>query len=120
MGTKFGLIVGAGLGYFFGTRAGRERYEQIKRSAARLRQSPVVSKPMDSASEKLADAVRRGGEAATDKVVGIVKERVFGQSTPRAEYVDVDVVEVDDYQPQSASGGPGTEPAEAASPGSHR
>lgn len=115
MGTKFGLIVGAGLGYFFGTRAGRERYEQIKRSAARLRQSPVVSKPMDSASEKIADAVRRGGEAATDKVVGIVKERVFGQSTPRAEYVDVDVVEVDDFEPQPVPGAPGTASAGAAS-----
>lgn len=101
MGNKFGFIVGAGLGYVLGTKAGRERYEQIRKSAAKLRQSPVVSKPMDSASEKISDAVRRGGEAATDKVVGIVKERVFGQRPENAEYVDVDVVEVYDTEPET-------------------
>lgn len=101
MGNKFGFIVGAGLGYVLGTKAGRERYEQIRKSAAKLRQSPVVSKPMDSASEKISDAVRRGGEAATDKVVGIVKERVFGQRPDNAEYVDVDVVEVYDTEPEA-------------------
>lgn len=97
MGTKFGILVGAGIGYVLGTRAGRERYEQLKRSASKIRQSPAVSKPMDSASEKISEALRRGGEAATDKVVGVVKERVFGHSEPKSEYVDVTVVEVDDY-----------------------
>lgn len=101
MGTKFGILVGAGLGYVLGSRAGRERYEQIKRSASKLRQSPVVAKPMDSASEKIAEAVRKGGEAATDKVVGIVKERVFGQPQQKQEYVDVTVVEVDDYDAET-------------------
>lgn len=97
MGTKFGLMIGAGIGYVLGTRAGRERYEKIKSSAAKLRQSPVVAKPMDSASDKIADAMRRGGEAATDKVVGLVKERIFGQTpSKRTEYVDVDVIEIDE------------------------
>lgn len=97
MGTKFGLVVGAGLGYVLGTRAGRERYEQIKKSATKIRHSSVLSQPMDSASDKIADAVRRGGEAATDKVVGVVKERVFGQPPSNEEYIDVTVVEVEDY-----------------------
>ncbi|MDO5049803.1 MAG: YtxH domain-containing protein [Actinomycetaceae bacterium] len=97
MGTKFGLLVGAGLGYVLGTRAGRERYEQIKRQASKIRQSPAVSKPMDSASEKLSEAVRRGGEAATDKMVGVIKERMFGQPQRSEEFVDITVVEVDEY-----------------------
>ena len=29
MGTKFGLVVGAAAGYFFGSKAGRDRHEQI-------------------------------------------------------------------------------------------
>ncbi|MEE8602195.1 YtxH domain-containing protein [Euzebya tangerina] len=29
MGTKFGLLIGGALGYFFGTKAGRERHQQI-------------------------------------------------------------------------------------------
>ncbi len=96
MGTKFGLVVGAGIGYIFGTRAGRERYEQIKTAASKLRQSSFVSQPMDAASQRISDAVRRGGEAATDKVVGIIKERVFGTPTTHPRYVDVEVVEIDD------------------------
>ncbi|MDO5720405.1 MAG: YtxH domain-containing protein [Actinomycetaceae bacterium] len=106
MGNKFGFIVGAGLGYVLGTKAGRERYEQIRQSAAKLRQSPVVAKPMNSASDKISEAVRRGGEAATDKVVGIVKERVFGQRPDDTEYVDVDVVEVYDTEAETTPGQP--------------
>lgn len=95
MGTKFGLIVGAGIGYVLGTRAGRERYETIKARASKIRQSPALAERMDQASEKIAEALNKGGAAATDKVVGIVKEKVFGQ--PRDEYVDVTVVEVDEF-----------------------
>lgn len=98
MGTKFGLFVGAGLGYVLGTRAGRERYEQIRSLAARIRRNQVVSKPLDAAADRVSNAVRRGGEAATDKVVEIVKERLFGQQTQRVEYVDAEIVELD-YPP---------------------
>lgn len=112
MGTKFGLILGAGVGYVFGTRAGRERYEKIKSGASKLRQSPVVAKPMDSASDKIAEAMRRGGEAATDKVVGIVKERVFGQTpNKRAEYVDVDVIEIHEDAPATNATQAGEKPS---------
>ena len=39
---KIGLVVGLGVGYVLGTRAGRERYEQIKRGAeARWKTEPV-------------------------------------------------------------------------------
>ena len=94
MGAKFGFIVGAGLGSVLGTRAGRERYEKIKMQASRIRQSPLVAERMDQASEKVSEALKKGGAAATDKLVGVVKERVFGE--PRDQYVDVTVVEVDD------------------------
>ncbi|MDO4260260.1 MAG: YtxH domain-containing protein [Actinomycetaceae bacterium] len=78
MGTKFGLILGLGIGYVLGTRAGREQYERIRAGASRLRQVPVVAKPLDRAGEKLSDVVRAQGEAVTDKVAEAVKERLFG------------------------------------------
>ncbi|MCS4485094.1 YtxH domain-containing protein [Gleimia sp. 6138-11-ORH1] len=95
MGTKFGLFVGAGLGYVLGTRAGKERYEQLRTWATKIRQNKLVSKPLDAAAEKVSDAVRKGGEAATDKVVSLVKEQLFGQSQTRVEYVEAEVVEVE-------------------------
>ncbi len=36
MRGKVGLVIGLGIGYVIGTRAGRERYEQIKEQAAKV------------------------------------------------------------------------------------
>lgn len=38
----FRLLMGAAIGYVLGSRAGRERYEQIKRSAVRAADHPAV------------------------------------------------------------------------------
>ena len=84
MGTKTGIILGLGIGYVLGTRAGRERYESIRSAATRIRSTPMVS-----------DAVRVQGERVTDRVADVVKERLFGGSPSRGEYVDVEV-EVED------------------------
>ncbi|HET9202660.1 MAG TPA: YtxH domain-containing protein [Acidimicrobiia bacterium] len=47
MRFKTGLVMGAALGYVLGARAGRERYEQIKRAAAEARRHPAVSQLVD-------------------------------------------------------------------------
>jgi hypothetical protein len=36
------LLIGAAVGYVLGSRAGRERYEQIKRWSAKLADHPAV------------------------------------------------------------------------------
>lgn len=89
MGTKFGLLVGLGAGYVFGTRAGREQYERIRAAASKVRRFPVVAKPLDSAGEKVSDMVRAQGERVTDKVADAVKERLFGApAAPREVALD--------------------------------
>ena len=104
MGTKIGVVLGLGLGYVLGSRAGRERFEQIRSTASRVRRMPLVARPLDNAGQKVSDAVRAGGERVTDKVADAVKERLFGGggSTRDAEYVDIKVEETDD--PWSAGG----------------
>lgn len=47
MRFRAGLVAGVALGYVLGTRAGRERYEQIKRAAAEARKHPAVSQLVD-------------------------------------------------------------------------
>lgn len=42
MKGKIGLVVGIGIGYVLGTRAGRERYEQIKEAAGKVWNLPQV------------------------------------------------------------------------------
>lgn len=49
MKGKILLVVGIGVGYVLGARAGRERYEDIKRAAGRLWNDPRVQRQFDEA-----------------------------------------------------------------------
>jgi hypothetical protein len=44
MRFRLGLVVGFGAGYYLGARAGRGRYEQIRSTVARIRDSRVTEK----------------------------------------------------------------------------
>lgn len=68
MFSKTSLLVGFAAGYVLGSRAGRERYEQIKAGATKVAQNPKVQAAADQAK----DAV--GQQAAT--VVDAAKEKV--------------------------------------------
>ena len=98
MGMKIGIVLGFGVGYVLGARAGRERYEQIRATAARLRRTPVVARPLDAAGQRVSDIVRAGGEHVTDKVADAVKDRLFGGASRSAQSesspVDVGQAEV--------------------------
>jgi hypothetical protein len=41
---KLGALLGFGIGYVLGAKAGRERYEQIQRSFEQMKSSPVLEK----------------------------------------------------------------------------
>ncbi len=47
MRFKTGLVVGGVMGYVLGARAGRQRYEQIKKAASIARTHPAVSQLAD-------------------------------------------------------------------------
>jgi hypothetical protein len=48
MRGKIMFIFGLAVGYLFGTRAGRERYEQIKAGAEKVWQDPRVQRQVDT------------------------------------------------------------------------
>jgi hypothetical protein len=60
MRFRTGLIVGLAVGYYYGTRAGRERYEQIEQWLDRLRSTDAFQ----DARTKLSDGLREGTTAA--------------------------------------------------------
>lgn len=49
------LLVGAAIGYVLGSRAGRERYEQIKRWASKLADHPAVQGAAGVVRAKIGD-----------------------------------------------------------------
>lgn len=72
---KLMLLVAGGVGYVLGTRAGRERYEQIKKAATRVKEDPRVQEKAhqaaDLAKDKaplVKDKVASAAGTAADKV----------------------------------------------------
>lgn len=79
MRYRLTFIAGLAIGYVFGTRAGRERYEQLRKNARRVAQNPTVRNSVESVSLS-------GREAATkafDKVSAKVGDRLPGPVSDR-------------------------------------
>jgi hypothetical protein len=77
MKGKILLLTGLAVGYVLGTRAGRERYDEIKDAATKLWNDPRVQKPVKQAEEFVKDTapevvefVSDGVKTVTDKVTG--------------------------------------------------
>ncbi|OLZ66538.1 hypothetical protein AV521_26935 [Streptomyces sp. IMTB 2501] len=52
MRYRLTFVAGLALGYVLGTRAGRERYEQMKKAARRIAQNPAVRNTAESAAQQ--------------------------------------------------------------------
>jgi len=66
MRGKAALVLGLGVGYVLGTRDGRERYEQIKQQAARLRDDPRVEEKTAQAQAAVKEKAPQAKQAVSD------------------------------------------------------
>lgn len=57
MRFRLGLLIGMALGYYLGTKAGRQRYDQINRALRRLKRSDAFETATDKAKTTLEDGV---------------------------------------------------------------
>lgn len=84
MKTKAAFIVGAGIGYVLGTRAGRRQFESIKTHARDLWNNETVQSTVTNLQDKatevakeqgsaLKDVAKEQGSALKDKVTDAVK-----------------------------------------------
>lgn len=80
---KLNFIAGLALGYVLGTRAGRERYEQLRKAARDVSQTPAVQTATRNAKQAAGSAA---GKAA-DAVVGKVGDRLPPSVTERVPYL---------------------------------
>ena len=83
MKGKILLLVGLGVGYVLGTRAGRERYEQIKDAASKLWNDPRVQKRVDQAEDFMKDKAPDVAEFLADGAKTVVS-KVSGSKPPAA------------------------------------
>ena len=70
---KASFVLGAGVGYVLGARAGKERYEQIRRGASSFWSNPKVQKTVDDLEGKAATGAKAGGSQLQDKVTSAAR-----------------------------------------------
>jgi len=90
MAFKAGFVVGFGAGYVLGSRAGRQRYEQIRRAFGNVSSSPVVQRAVERTTEAAGEQGKRAlsvVQEQVEKAGGAVKERLTknGASSGNAE-----------------------------------
>ena len=85
MRCKILFVFGLAAGYVLGTRAGRERYEQIKAGAEKVWQDPRVQKQVSTVEEFVKDRAPDLAEKATSaakKVASTVRNSGEQKPTP--------------------------------------
>ncbi|MEU5974134.1 YtxH domain-containing protein [Streptomyces sp. NPDC047315] len=76
MRYKLTFVVGLAIGYVIGTRAGRERYEQMKKSVREFSQNPAVRNAAEAAAHNGRQVAGRAFHVVSDKVGEHVPESV--------------------------------------------
>jgi hypothetical protein len=74
MKGKLGIAVGLAAGYVLGTRAGRERYQQLTASAKRLADDPSLARLQEELNGLFGSGAQSGGQPAGSS--GTTVERV--------------------------------------------
>jgi hypothetical protein len=73
MKTRLAFVVGAGVGYVLGTRAGRGQFEKIKTMAKDVWQDPRVQQQVTEFEGAASRFAKEQGTALKDKAVDAVK-----------------------------------------------
>ena len=83
MGFKTGMIVGFGVGYVLGTKAGRERYEELKASWDQFTGNPSVQR-MVSKGREVVETGTQKGIRAVENAGDEVKDRLEETGTKKS------------------------------------
>ena len=79
------FIAGAALGYVLGTKAGRERYEQIKRASRRIADHPTVQQAAGVVRAQAGELADTAKEKVGGRLPDTLGERIPGLRKPTAE-----------------------------------
>ncbi|MEU9097100.1 YtxH domain-containing protein [Streptomyces sp. NPDC048361] len=79
MRYRLTFVAGLALGYVLGTKAGRERYEQLKKSARQVAQNPAVRNTAESAAQTSREVAGKAFHAVSEKVGDKVPASVSGR-----------------------------------------
>ncbi|HEY3505003.1 MAG TPA: hypothetical protein VGN37_19735 [Actinocatenispora sp.] len=84
MRAKWVFLAGLGVGYVLGSRAGRERYEQIVAAARRVKDNPTLQEAAGVVQAQAGRLATTGKDALGDRIADTklgqtrIAERLFG------------------------------------------
>ena len=79
------FIAGFAAGFIAGARAGRERYEQIKKAGRKVAENPVVRKTAQAAGQQAVRLGRAAGGKAATRVPRLTETAKTGASKVRGQ-----------------------------------
>ena len=95
MRRRFTFLAGLAVGFVAGTRAGRERYEQMVKFSRKVIENPTVQQASRTAGTKVAELSRAAGQKAAERMPKLaqtakssaskVRERIPGRNSGDAD-----------------------------------
>lgn len=107
MKGKLAFVVGTGVGYLLGTRAGRQQFEKIKTWATDTWHDPRVQGYVQDAEQAATEFAKTQGVALKDKAVATAKATFSGGSSDASDEAstwdrtDGPLVDADDANPET-------------------
>lgn len=84
MKGKILFVAGLGLGYVLGTRAGREKYEELRSAALKVWNDPRVQKQVDAVEDFVKDKAPEVAEFVSDNAKKVVAQVSGKKPAPRS------------------------------------
>ena len=75
MRGRLGMFVGFGAGYVLGAKAGRERYEQLRRLYENIQASPAVQQATSAARDAVGTGLDQARDLASDGIEKVKEKR---------------------------------------------
>lgn len=79
MRYRLTFVAGLALGYVLGTRAGRERYEQLRKTAHQIAQNPAVRNTTETAAQQGREIAGKAFHTVSHKVGERMPDSVAGR-----------------------------------------
>lgn len=110
------FVAGLAVGYVLGTRAGRERYEQIKSAAARVWNTPTVQNGVDQAKDFALSRVGDVSDTVLDGAKKLIKAATQSSSSTTKPATKTSASQSNAGESDSAGTTGSTKPAAKSAP----
>ncbi len=104
MRYRITFLAGFATGFVVGTRAGRERYEQMKRAGQKVAQSPAVQQATRAAGEKATELTKLASDKATARMPKITETAKASASKVRGQLDRIPGRRADDSEHATVNG----------------